>query len=129
MARYKGHNGVVKVSTTVVAQVEQFDIEMTVEEIAASVLGSDWTAVCPGQATASGSMTIQRDPANAQHTALSQGQIVSLDFNTEGDTSGLTTISGDFLVTSVSHSVPVNDLVKSTVSFRNEGAVTVGTIA
>ena len=124
MARYKGKDGAIRSGTTEIGEVESYDIETTVNELDANVMGSDWTGVCDGQLSASGSIAVLRDPADPGQILLRVGSIVDLNLFPEGNTTGLTEISGQFLITNRGLSVSVGDLVKTSYSFRNEGEVT-----
>ena len=128
MARYKGKDGAISVGTDEVGEVESFDVEITVNELDANTMGNDWTDVDAGQKSASGSIAVLRDPADPGQVALSAGTKVTLNLFPEGNTTGLTEISGLFLITSKSHSVSVGDQVKTSYNFRNAGAVTEGTV-
>lgn len=129
MARYKGHEGAAEVGASAIGEIESFDIEMTVAELDANIMGSDWTDVEGGQKSASGTISVLRDPADAGQTALALDADVTLTLYPEGNTTGLTEISGSFKVTSVSRSVSVGDLVKTTYNVRNKGEITVGTVS
>lgn len=129
MARYKGKDAVIQAGANDIGEVESFDITISVNQIDADVIGIDWTSVEAGKFTAQGSVNCLRDPGDAGQTAFAVGAIVAMTFLMEGNTSGLSTITGDFLVTEVQSSVAANDLVKDVYNFRNNGAVTVGTIA
>ena len=129
MARHKGKDGAIQVGGVDIGEVEGFDLEVTINEIDANVIGQDWTDVCGGQKSASGTINVLRDPNDAGQAALAVGATPQLTLYPEGDTSGLTEISGTFLVTSRSKSVNVGDLVKNTYNIRNKGEVTEGTIA
>ena len=129
MARFKGKDGAAEVGSTVIGEIESFDIELSVNEIETNVMGEDWTAICAGQKSASGSLNVLRDPGDAGQTALELGTDVTLTLYTEGNTTGLTEITGTFLVTSVGNSVAVGDVVKTTYNIRNNGAVTIGTVS
>ena len=124
MARYKGKDGAIAVGGSSVGEVESFDIEITVNEIDANVMGQDWTDVCPGQKSASGSISVLTDPNDAQQAALEEGATVALTLFPTGDTTGLIQFTGNFMVTSVGVSSSVGDLVKTSYNFRNQGAVT-----
>lgn len=128
MARYKGHQGHVTADAAVVGEVESFDLELSVEELDANVMGTGWTDVESGQASATGSLNVLRDPADPGQTELVQGTKVVVELFTEGNTVGLTKISGTFLVTSRSISTSVGDLVKTSYNLRNAGAVTVAPV-
>lgn len=124
MPRYKGHEGAIEVGASPVGEVESFDITTTVAEQDANVMGSDWTDVEGGQLSASGSINVLRDRSDAGQAALVVGATVTLTLFPEGDTTALTSLSGDFLVTERGITTSVGDLVKTSYSVRNKGAVT-----
>mgnify|MGYP000356043118 CR=1 FL=1 len=128
MARYKGHEGSASAGTDPIGEIESFDLEHSVQELDANIMGSAWTNVEAGQASMSGTVNVLRDPDNAGQTALVVGDTVSMLLYPEGETTSLTEISGDFLVTGDSISVSVGDLVKDSYTIRNKGAVTIGTV-
>ena len=128
MARYKGKDGAVSVGAAVLGEIESFDLEMTVNELDANVMGNDWTRVCAGQKSASGSISVQRDINDPGQSALVLGDDVALTLYTEGNTTGLTEITGTFLVTSVGVSTSVGDIVKTSYNVRNNGSVLIGAV-
>ena len=128
MARYKGKDGAVQTGGTDVGEVESFDITLSTNEMDANVIGSDWTDVEGGQMSASGTINVLQDSSDAQQATLVQGDTVTLNLFPEGNTTGLIEISGSFLVTERSMTVSAGDIVKTSITVRNKGTVTVGTV-
>ncbi len=128
MARYKGHEGAASAGTDPIGEIESFDLEDSVQELDANIMGVGWTDVEAGQRSMSGTINVLRDPSDTGQIALTTGATVSMLLYPEGETSSLTEIAGDFLVTGVSISTSVGDLVKNTYTIRNKGVVTVGTV-
>jgi hypothetical protein len=128
MARHKGHHGSITAGGDIVGEIESFDIELSVEELDANVMGVDWTDVEGGQGSATGSINVLRDPADVGQTELVQGAKVALVLFTEGTAIGLTKITGNFLVTSRAVSTSVGDLVKTAYNIRNAGTVVVAPV-
>lgn len=128
MARFKGKDGAIEVGGTPVGEVESFDVEFTINEIDANVMGSDWTDVVGGQKSVSGSLSVLTDNGDAQQTSLVEGATVALTLFPIGDTTGLIELAGNAMITSVSFSTSVGDLVKTSINFRNQGAWTNGTV-
>lgn len=124
MARYKGHQGELSAGGNTVGEVESFDIEIASNELAANVMGSDWTDVEGGQKSGTGSITVIHDRANAGQAALIVGTKVAVVLYPEGNTTGLTSITGNMMILSKSISSSVGDLVKATYSVRNAGTLT-----
>jgi hypothetical protein len=129
MARYKGKDGAISAGGGAIGEVESFDLNITVNQIDADVIGEDWTAVCGGKKTATGTVNVLRDPADAGQTALVVGSSVAMILYPEGNTTGLSEITGNFLVTEKAMTVPAGDLVKDVYSIRNDGAITEGTVS
>ena len=128
MPRYKGHEGSVSAGGDVIGEVESFDLEISSAGLAANVLGSDWTDEESGMKSASGTVNVLRDPANAGQAAMTVGDSVAFLFYPESNSTGLTEIGGNFRIVSRGTSVPAGDLVKDTYSIQNKGAVTLGTV-
>lgn len=129
MARHKGKDGAISAGGSPIGEVESFDLNITVNQIDADVIGEDWTAVCGGKKTATGTVNVLRDPADAGQTALAVGTSVAMILYPEGNTTGLSEITGNFLVTEKAMTVPAGDLVKDVYSVRNDGAITEGTVS
>lgn len=129
MARYKGHQGAMTAGGEDVGEIESFEIELTVAELDANVMGTSWTDVESGQSSASGTVAVLRDPSDVGQVELVVGTKVACVFYPEGNTTGLTSITGSFMITSRGISVSVGDLVKTTYNIRNAGAVTETVVA
>lgn len=129
MARYKGKDGDVTVGGTSVGERISFSVELTANTADASTQGNDWTDTDGLQNSGQGELEVFYDPGDVQQTAITVGSTITCVFFPGGDTSGLTSISADWLVERVGTSSPVNDLVKNTYTIRNKGTVTIATIA
>jgi hypothetical protein len=129
MPRYQGHNGYARVGTTEVGQRTEFDITTSAPELDGSVMGSGWTGVDAGQLSASGSIGVFFDHADAGQDLLVVGAKVALDLFPTGNTTGHTKISGTFLITEKGVTTTVGDNVKATFKVRNDGAVTETAVA
>lgn len=132
MARIKGQSGYLEVGGVEVGERVSFNLEISAAEFDATVQGLDWTSTLTGQLTASGEVEVLYDPADAGQTAMMNGiiagTVVVLDLFPGGESTGLKKYSGNFVVLSASIPVPTNDLVKTTFSVKNDGAVTITTI-
>lgn len=122
MARYKGHDGAVQIGAAAVGEIESFDVELSVNELDANVMGTGWTDVCDGLKSASGSIAVLTDPADPGQALLIEGSTVDLTLFPTGMTTGLMTLTGNAMISSVGISTSVGDLVKTSYSFRNKGA-------
>lgn len=123
MARYKGHDGAITAGGADVGEIESFDITISSNELDANVMGNDWTDVEGGQKSANGSINVLRDRADAGQAELTVGSTVALVLYTEGNTTSLTQISGDFLITEKGITTSVGDLVKTAYTVRNKGTI------
>jgi hypothetical protein len=128
MARHKGYSGSVEVDANTVNEVESFDFTISVNEMAADVIGTNWTDVEGGKLSASGSVSVLTDPSDTGQTAMVVGATVAMTLYPEGNSAGLEQISGNFLVTERTGSVSAGDLVKSTYQVKNQGTVTLGSV-
>jgi hypothetical protein len=126
MARYKGKDGSVTVGGTEVSQRVSFELELSTEELDANEQGSDWTDVESGQSSASLSLEVNYDPAS--HT-FAPGDEIAVVLYPAGDSTGLSSFTGTFMVTSVGIPSGVGDLVKNTIQARNKGAVVRATVS
>lgn len=129
MARYKGHEGSASAGGNVIGELESFDIEDSVEELDANIMGVGFTDAEAGQKTYSGTISVIHDPDDTGQTALVTGDAVDLLLYPEGNTTGLTEISGSFLVTGRQRETSVGSLVKASYTVRNKGAVTEAAVA
>lgn len=131
MARYKGYDGALTVDSNALGECESFELEDTVDEYDANVLGVlGWTDVEPGRRTITGTITVLRDPDDVGQAAIPvPGSVVTMSLFPEGNTSSRTEISGDFMISTVGVNVPVDNLVKNTYTFRNKGIITFSTVA
>lgn len=129
MARYKGHEGELSIGGSTVGEVESFEISISGEELGANVMGTGWTDAEGGQQTATLSINVLTDPADAGQAALTVNSTVAATLYPIGNTTGLTQITGNFLVTEKGRSTQVGSLVKTTYQLRNKGAITEGVVA
>ena len=128
MTRYKGKDGAISVGSVEIGEVESYDYEITTNELDANTMGNDWTDVDDGQKSMSGSIAVLRDPNDSGQIALVVGDKVDLHLFPEGNTTGLTEVEGQVMITSVGVNVSVGDQVKTSYGFRNAGAITEGTV-
>ena len=129
MARYKGHEGDVTIGGTSIGERISFSIELTANTADASTMGYGWTDIEGLQNSAQGELEVFWDPADAQQAAMTVGATITATFYPGGYTTGLQSITGDWLVERVGISTNVGDLVKTTFTIRNKSIITVATIA
>jgi hypothetical protein len=132
MTRYKGKDGYIEAGGTPVEVAERmsWNVRIESEQLDANRQGIDWSDSEGGLLTASGSMEVMLDPADAGQLELAviAQTAVTMSLYPMGDASGLTEITGDWLITSIDISSGVGDLVKATYEFTNKGTITMGTV-
>ena len=139
MAILTGNNGVIKMdasvgagSTTAIAQVRNFSIEMTSDTIETSTMGVDVRTYVKGMSSWSGSADIYFDPAAstgtiATHAVLNptSGTVGQATLTFEGilnTTAGV--FSGEIIVTGFTVNSTLDGLVEASISFQGSGACT-----
>lgn len=129
MATKKGKEGVVKSGSDVVGEIISFEVTITANEVDTSTLGTDWTGTDSTQKSWSGTLEMFYDPDDTGQAGVVVGDKVTLSLYYEGDSTGLDYDTGSALITSVSRSQSFNDMVKQTVAFTGDGALTSATVA
>lgn len=129
MARYVGKNGAIEVGAVSIGEVTSFDYEKSINTIQSGVMGNAGTGVDAGQYTYTGSISVLTDPSDAGQTALSAGTKVTLTLYPEGNTTGLSQVTGSFLISSVGKTTTVGSNVETSYSFESDGDVTESAVA
>lgn len=130
MANYDGNDGKVKIGSNVVAEVQSFSLNESVNMRDTASLGSDWDTQKPGSKTGSGTVTCWYDDTDTDgQQALTVGAEVTLVLLPLGDASGRPEISATAVITEVGREVTGrNQTVQRTFSFHaNE--ITHGTVS
>lgn len=139
MAILAGNNGVIKVdasvgagSTTAIANVRNFSIELTSDTIETTTMGVDVRTYVKGMSAWSGSADIYFDPAAstgtiATHSILNptQGTVGQGTLTFEGilnTTAG--TFSGEIIITGFTVNSTMDGMVEASISFQGSGACT-----
>lgn len=129
MARYKGKDGAIQAGGVDIGEVESYDFELSINEMDADVIGDDWTDVEGGKKSGSGTISVLHDPGDAGQAELTIGDVVAIALYPESNTTGMTEIAGNIMVTNKSGSVSAGELVKATYNWRNKGALTETTVS
>jgi len=128
MANHTGIDGVIKISTNVVAEVRNWSITETADTIEDTTMNDTSRTYQVGLKSWNGSLTAFWDETDTNgQVAMSIGSSVSLDLYPEGATTGDAKYSGTVLITSIGVSVPTNGMVERTIGFQGTGALTIGT--
>jgi predicted secreted protein len=139
MAILAGNNGVIKMdasvgagSTTAIANVRNFSIELTSDTIETSTMGVDVRTYVKGMSAWSGSADIYFDPAAstgtlAVHSILNptSGTVGQSTLTFEGilnTTAG--TFSGEIIITGFTVNSTMDGMVEASISFQGSAACT-----
>lgn len=128
MAIIKGDNGVIQTGGTawdtlseVVAEVKSWSVEQTGETIEDTVMGDTAKTFVPGMTSWTASAEVLLDPADLGQQSLDVGVEVILRLGTSATAESY---AGSAIVTGVSTSVAIGDMVGASVSFQGTGALT-----
>lgn len=130
MATINGNDGVVKVSTNTIAEVQNFELTETAATIRTTAMGDTWESRSAGLNSWSGSLTCHLDDTDTDgQEALTVGASVTLNLYPEGDGSGAEEYTGTAIITQVGLSQTFdNQTVQRSFSFEGDGALTKGAV-
>lgn len=129
MANHTGQAGLVKLGTDVVGSVTGFSLDTTGDVIESSNLGSTARSYMAGRTSFTASVDANFDEADTSgQLALTVGSTVALKLYPEGADSGDYYWSGSAIVTGESHSVTLDDLIKSSMTLQGSGVLTRTTV-
>jgi len=145
MATYTGHQGVVKIGSTAVAEVKDFSLEITANTVDATVLGGaaadqgwtkskvvnrSWTATvnCFYDDTASNGQIEMQNNIMQSVDLLLADTVVTLNLYNEGDSAGKSYWQGDAMITSLSETVSGDGLVEISFTATGNGHITVESV-
>lgn len=129
MANHTGQAGLVKLGTDVVGSVTGFSLDTTGDVIESSNLGSTARTYMAGRTSFTASVDANFDEADTSgQLALTVGSTVALKLYPEGADSGDYYWSGSAIVTGESHSVTLDDLIKSSMTLQGSGVLTRTTV-
>lgn len=129
MANHTGQSGLVKLGTDSVGSVTGFSIDTTGDVIESSNLGSTARTYMAGRTSFTASVDANFDEGDSSgQLALTVGSTVDLKLYPEGADSGDYYWSGSAIVTGESHSVTLDDLIKSSMTLQGTGVLTRTTV-
>lgn len=129
MANHTGQAGLVKLGTDVVGSVTGFSLDTTGDVIESSNLGSTARSYMAGRTSFTASVDANFDEGDSSgQLALTVGSTVALKLYPEGADSGDYYWSGSAIVTGESHSVTLDDLIKSSMTLQGSGVLTRTTV-
>ena len=129
MANHTGQAGLVKLGTDAVGSVTGFSLDTTGDVIESSNLGSTARQYMAGRTSFTASIEANFDETDSSgQLALTVGSTVALKLYPEGADSGDYYWSGSAIVTGESHSVTLDDLIKSSMTLQGTGVLTRTTV-
>ena len=129
MANHTGQAGTVKLCTNAVGSVSGFSLDTTGDVIENSNLGSTARQYLAGRTSWSASVEAHFDETDTNgQQALTVGSSVTLNLYPEGADSGDNYWSGTALVTGESHSVTLDDTIKSSFTAQGTGVLSRSTV-
>ena len=123
MATYKGKEGAISANDDFVAEVRNFDLTVTSNEVDTSTMGSNWTGVDSTQLSWKGSAEIFWDPDDTGQQNLKVGDKVAIKFYPQGDITGRPLESGSALVTSAARTQAYDNIISQSFEFTGDGAL------
>jgi len=131
MATINGNDGIVKIGTNTVAEVQNFELTETAATIRTTAMGDTWETRSAGLNSWSGSLTCHLDDTDTSgQEALTVGAEVTLALYPEGDSAGAEEYTGAAIVTQVGTSQTFdNQTVQRSFSFEGNGVLTKSNLA
>lgn len=129
MTTYNGNSGVVKVSTTTIAEVTKFSVTETMGTLDDTAQGDTArTHLSEGLQAWSGSIEGHYYPGDTGgQDQLVAGASLSLVLNAIGTTTGRQKLSGTVTITSIAINSGLAEVVSFTAAFTGNGAMSRGT--
>jgi hypothetical protein len=130
MATYSGSDGVIKVGSSLIAEVRSWTVDQTGDTNEDTVMGDSWRTHKPSLKSWSGSAEVLFDDTDTNgQTACVLGTTISVSFQMEGNTSGDHRLFGSAIVTGKSINTSYDGLVEASITFQGTGPLTEGTVS
>lgn len=127
MPFYKGRDGVVKVGTAALGHVQNWNVDVSADEVRGWGMGDEWDSGFTTVKRWSGSVEVYLDATDESDT-LAVGDEVSLDFYPGGESTGNTYLSGTAAILSLASSGAKDGIPMLTVNFSGKGALSKTTV-
>jgi hypothetical protein len=129
MAVHKGSEGIVKIGTDTIAEVKSYSVEESADTVETTSMGDSARTYLPSLTTFSGTIECHWDETDATgQGAMTIGSTVTLNLYPEGAESGDSYYSGSVIITNVSRSAAMDDIIAATYAFQGNGALTLTTV-
>jgi len=130
VANHKGSEGVVKVATDTVAEVNGWSIEESAATIDDSNLGDTVTTMQVGRTSWTASIECFWDETDtAGQETMTIGAAITFNGYPEGDTTGDQYATGSAIITGISMGGAIDGMITRSFTLQGNGALTWGTAA
>jgi len=128
MATHIGRDGIIKVGSNAVAELRSFSIEETGDTVEDTVMTDTARTYISTLTSFTGSADVFWDETDTSgQGALTVGSSVTINFYSEGDSTGDTYYTGTALVTGVTRSASFDGMVEASITLQGSGALTAST--
>lgn len=129
MATFAGKDGVVKSGSDTIAEVKSFTINQTADTAEDTALGDTWRSHVTTLKSWDGEITCHFDDTDTNgQEALTVGSSITLNVYPEGDSSGEYELSGSAIITGVTITNELENIVERSFTFMGNGSLTIGTV-
>lgn len=129
MAKTHGKGGSIDIGANLLGETVSWTIDENIDVADQTAQGDTAKTYLTGIADWSGSAECLFDKADTAQAAATLGSTATTHFHPEGQTTGDADWNGTALITAVSLSAPMGDVVKISYTFQGNGALTKGTHA
>jgi predicted secreted protein len=128
MANHLGREGLVKISSTTIAELRNYALSHSSDVVEDSVIGDTYRTRLATMKTWSASGDLYWDETDAGQLLITIGSVVTLNLYPEGATAGDVYYTGSAIVTKFDISASFDGLVEGAISFEGNGVLTVTSV-
>ena len=128
MANHLGREGLVKISSTTIAELRNYQLSHSSDVVEDSVIGDTYRTRLATMKTWSASGDLYWDETDAGQLLVTIGSQVTLNLYPEGATAGDVYYTGGAIVTKFDISASFDGLVEGAISFEGNGVLTVTSV-
>jgi predicted secreted protein len=128
MANHLGREGLVKISSTTIGELRNYNLSHSSDTVEDSVIGDTYRTRLATMKTFSVSGDLYWDETDAGQLLITIGSSVTLNLYPEGASSGDVYYTGAAIVTKFDISASFDGLVEGAISFEGNGVLTVTSV-
>ena len=128
MANHLGREGLVKISSTTIGELRNYQLSHSSDVVEDSVIGDTYRTRLATMKTWSASGDLYWDETDAGQLLITIGSSVTLNLYPEGATAGDVYYTGGAIVTKFDISASFDGLVEGAISFEGNGVLTVTSV-